>query len=155
MLFQTLISSLSFIVCFSVLSAQGSQPKKYVSKRSSPSTEKHQIATFAGGCFWCMQPPFDKLPGIIKTTVGYSGGHVHNPTYEQVTKQNTGHLESIQIVFDPSVISYEALLDTFWRNIDPTDSEGQFCDKGSSYKSAIFYHTPEQRQKAEDSKIQT
>jgi len=111
-----------------------------------------EVATFAGGCFWCMEGPFDALPGVISVTVGYTGGRVKNPTYEQVSEGGTGHRESVQIVFDPTKISYAKLLDVFWRNIDPADNEGQFCDKGSQYRSAIFYHDNVQKRLAEESK---
>jgi len=111
-----------------------------------------EVATFAGGCFWCMEGPFDALPGVISVTVGYTGGRVKNPTYEQVSEGGTGHRESVQIVFDPTKISYAKLLDVFWRNIDPADNEGQFCDKGSQYRSAIVYHDNVQKRLAEESK---
>jgi len=113
---------------------------------------KQEVATFAGGCFWCMEAPFDKLPGVISVTVGYTGGHVKNPTYEQVSAGGTGHAESVQIVYDPGKISYEKLLDIFWHNIDPTVKDRQFCDIGSQYRSAIFYHNEEQKVLARKSK---
>ena len=116
---------------------------------TNPSRE---VATFAGGCFWCMEGPFDSLPGVISVTSGYTGGHVTNPTYEQVSEGGTGHRESVEIVFDPTKISYAKLLDVFWRNVDPTDNDGQFCDKGSQYRSAIFYHDEAQKRLAETSK---
>ncbi len=109
-------------------------------------------ATFAGGCFWCMEPPFDKLEGVVSTTSGYTGGRLENPTYKQVSSGGTGHIESIQILYDPDKVSYEKLLDVFWRNVDPTDPAGQFCDRGSQYQTAIFYHTDEQRELAFRSK---
>lgn len=109
-------------------------------------------ATFAGGCFWCMEPPFKKLDGVKEVVSGYTGGHKENPTYKEVSADTTGHLESVEIVFDPSVISYDKLLDVFWRQIDPTDDGGQFFDRGSSYKTAIFYHSEEQKKLAEMSK---
>jgi peptide-methionine (S)-S-oxide reductase len=109
-------------------------------------------ATLAGGCFWCMEPPYDKLPGVVSTTSGYVGGKTPNPTYEQVSAGGTGHAEAVQIVYDPNKITYEKLLDVFWRNIDPTDGSGQFCDKGNQYRSAIFYHNEEQKKIAEQSK---
>ncbi len=114
----------------------------------------HQIerATFAGGCFWCMVTPFDQLPGIKKVTSGYTGGHKPNPTYEEVCSETTGHVEAVQIEFDPAVFPYEKLVDVFWRQIDPTDPDGQFHDKGHSYKTVIFYHSEQQRQIAEASK---
>jgi len=111
-----------------------------------------QQATFAGGCFWCMQHPFDALDGVVSTTVGYTGGHLPNPSYEEVSAGGTGHAEAIRIEFDPSRITYEMLLDMFWRQIDPTDAGGQFVDRGSQYRSAIFYHDEIQKQKATASK---
>lgn len=113
---------------------------------------KEQLATFAGGCFWCMVSPFEEMPGIIKVVSGYTGGHTENPTYEEVCSGTTGHYEAVQITFDPEVFPYEDLLDLYWRQIDPTDPDGQFNDRGSSYRTAIFYHTEEQRIKAEQSK---
>jgi len=113
---------------------------------------KHQIATFAGGCFWCMQPPFDNLNGVISTEVGYTGGHVKNPTYEMISRGDTGHYEAMRVVYDPDLVSYEKLLETFWYNIDPTQADGQFADRGSQYHTAIFYHDKEQRSLAETSK---
>lgn len=114
--------------------------------------ENQTIATFAGGCFWCMEPPFDELDGVSSTISGYTGGHVENPSYEQVSAGGTGHTEAMQVTYDPDVVSYETLLDVYWHNIDPLDAGGQFCDRGSSYRSAIFVHTPEQRKMAEASK---
>jgi peptide methionine sulfoxide reductase msrA/msrB len=111
-----------------------------------------ELATFAGGCFWCMVKPFDQMPGIVKVTSGYTGGHTSNPTYEEVCSNTTGHAEAVQIEFDPTVMSYEKLVRIFWQQIDPTDAEGQFHDKGHSYRSAIFYHTERQRETAEQSK---
>jgi peptide-methionine (S)-S-oxide reductase len=116
---------------------------------ASAATEK---ATFAGGCFWCMEAPFDKLPGVISVTPGYSGGQVKNPTYEQVSAGGTGHAESVQIVFDPTKTGYSRLLEIYWRNIDPTAKDRQFCDVGSQYRSAIFYHNDYQRRAALQSK---
>ncbi|KAA5547590.1 peptide-methionine (S)-S-oxide reductase MsrA [Adhaeribacter rhizoryzae] len=113
----------------------------------------YQLATFAGGCFWCMVKPFDKWPGVIKVISGYTGGHVENPTYEQVCSDTTGHYEAVQITFDPNIISYDEILSVFWQQIDPTDASGQFADRGSSYQTAIFYHNPEQKELAEKSKI--
>ena len=110
------------------------------------------IATFAGGCFWCMEPPFDKTPGVISTTSGYTGGTVENPTYHQVSAGGTGHAESVEVVYDPSVVSYEKLLEVFWHNIDPLAKDRQFCDIGHQYRTAIFYHDAEQKRLAEESK---
>ncbi len=117
-----------------------------------PTGEVQVLATFAGGCFWCMEAPFDRLPGVVSVTAGYTGGTVKNPTYEQVSAGTTGHAEVVQIRYDPRKISYEALLGVFWRNIDPTVKDRQFCDVGSQYRAAIFYHTEEQRRQATASK---
>jgi peptide methionine sulfoxide reductase msrA/msrB len=111
-----------------------------------------EIAAFAGGCFWCMQPPFEKIPGVIKVVAGYTGGHVPNPTYEQVCTGSTGHYEAVEVTFDPQKVTYAQILDVFWRNIDPTDAGGQFVDRGHQYKTAIFVHNAEQRRVAEESK---
>jgi peptide-methionine (S)-S-oxide reductase len=110
-----------------------------------------ELATFAGGCFWCMEPPFDKLDGVISTTSGYTGGHQLNPTYKQVSAGNTGHTEAIQIEYDPEKISYQELLSVFWKNIDPTTANRQFCDHGSQYRSGIFYNDAKQKNAAEKS----
>ncbi len=109
-------------------------------------------ATFAGGCFWCMQPPFEHLPGVIATTVGYTGGSKRTPTYEEVSAGGTGHAEAIQVVYDPAKVTYERLLDVFWHNVDPVTRDAQFCDHGRQYRSAIFYHDETQRRLADDSK---
>lgn len=111
-------------------------------------------ATFAGGCFWTMQYDFDKVPGVVKTTVGYTGGHVANPSYEQVSGGETGHDEAVQVTYDPTKISYQQLLDFYWHNIDPTNASGQFCDTGEQYHTAIFYHDKTQQELAEASKQQ-
>jgi peptide-methionine (S)-S-oxide reductase len=110
------------------------------------------VATFAGGCFWCMEPPFDELDGVISTTSGYSGGHVANPTYEQVTAGRTGHAEVVRVLYDPARVGYGALLRVFWRNIDPLTPNAQFCDRGSQYRSGIFVHDEEQKRLALESK---
>jgi peptide-methionine (S)-S-oxide reductase len=101
--------------------------------------KKQETAVFAGGCFWCMEKPFDQLNGVISTISGYTGGNIQNPTYNQVSSGVTGHIESLQIIYDPSEVDYTTLLKTFWLNIDPLDGSGQFCDKGQQYTSAIFY----------------
>ena len=119
---------------------------------TSADTEGLAKATFAGGCFWCMEPPFDELEGVVSTTSGYTGGSVEDPSYEQVSSGGTGHLEAVQVLYDPERVSYEELLHVFWRNIDPTDSGGQFCDRGQQYTTAVFAHGPEQRRLAETSK---
>ncbi|KMK76718.1 peptide-methionine (S)-S-oxide reductase MsrA [Alkalihalobacillus pseudalcaliphilus] len=110
-------------------------------------------ATFAGGCFWCMVQPFDKLPGIIKVESGYMGGHIESPTYEQVKTGVTGHYEVVQITFNSVLFSYERLLSLYWPQIDPTDPDGQFHDRGPQYRTAIFFHTENQKQLAERSKM--
>ena len=113
---------------------------------------KSAAAVFAGGCFWCMEPPYDKLSGVVTTTSGYSGGGKINPTYEQVSAGGAGHIEAIQVTYDPTRVSYEKLLEIFWRNVDPLDSGGQFCDRGDTYTTAIFVENEEQRKLAEQSK---
>jgi peptide-methionine (S)-S-oxide reductase len=111
-------------------------------------------ATFAGGCFWCMEPPYDKLDGVVSTTSGYIGGTKKNPTYEQVSAGGTGHAEAVQVVYDPSKVSYAKLLDVYWRNVDPLTPDAQFCDHGDQYRTAIFVHDAEQKRLAEESKAQ-
>jgi peptide-methionine (S)-S-oxide reductase len=122
--------------------------------QTKPPAAGTEIATFAGGCFWCMEPPYDELPGVISTTSGYIGGHKKNPTYEEVSAGTTGHTEAVQVVFDPKKVSYEKLLEVFWRNIDPTTPNAQFCDRGSQYRSGIFYHNDEQLRLARASRDQ-
>ncbi|MGM8216383.1 peptide-methionine (S)-S-oxide reductase MsrA [Bacillaceae bacterium W0354] len=111
-------------------------------------------ATFAGGCFWCMVKPFDQWDGVHSVISGYTGGHVENPTYEQVKKGDTGHYEAVQITFNPNIISYEMILNLYWQQIDPTDPDGQFQDRGPQYRTAIFYHNEDQRKLAQISKEQ-
>jgi peptide methionine sulfoxide reductase msrA/msrB len=113
---------------------------------------EYELATFAGGCFWCMVKPFEEQPGIIQVVSGYTGGHTINPTYKEVCSETTGHAEAVQITFDPSVFPYQKLLELFWQQIDPTDAGGQFFDRGESYRTEIFYHTDQQRVEAEASK---
>lgn len=103
-----------------------------------------EVATFAGGCFWCMESAFEAVDGVVEAVSGYTGGTVANPTYQQVTMGNTGHLEAVQVYYDPDIVSYSELVDVFWRNIDPTDAGGQFVDRGSQYATAIFYHDESQ-----------
>jgi peptide methionine sulfoxide reductase msrA/msrB len=115
--------------------------------------KKLEKATFAGGCFWCMEPPFENLkPAVVDVVSGYTGGRTKNPTYEEVSTGSTGHIEAVQVTYDPAQISYEKLLEAFWRNIDPTDEYGQFADKGTQYETAIFTHGEAQRKAAEASK---
>lgn len=111
-----------------------------------------RVATFAGGCFWCMESDFDKVPGVVATISGYTGGTKPNPTYEEVSSGTTGHAESVEVYYDPKKVTYEKLLDVYWVNIDPTVKDRQFCDTGSQYRTAIFYHDEEQRKAAEESK---
>jgi peptide-methionine (S)-S-oxide reductase len=111
-------------------------------------------ATFAGGCFWCMEPPYDKLDGVVSTTAGYTGGKKKNPTYEEVSAGRTGHAEALQVVYDPSKVSYAKLLEVFWHNVDPLTPDAQFCDHGNQYRTAIFAHDAEQKRLAEESKEQ-
>jgi len=120
---------------------------------NSPSDfSDYERATFAGGCFWCMESAFEATDGVIEAISGYTGGNVPNPTYEQVNTKTTGHLEAVQVYYDPSEITYEELLDVFWRNVDPTDDGGQFVDRGSQYVTAIFYSTTDEQTLADKSK---
>jgi peptide-methionine (S)-S-oxide reductase len=137
--------ALGLVLSFGVLASargQGGEP------------QRSAIATFAGGCFWCVEADFDKVDGVISTTSGYTGGRTANPTYEQVSHGGTGHAESVEIVYDPAKVSYKKLLDVFWHNIDPLAKDRQFCDHGDQYRSAIFYHDEEQRALAEASKAE-
>ena len=113
---------------------------------------KPATATFAGGCFWCVEADFDKVGGVISTTSGYTGGRTPNPTYEEVSRGGAGHAEAVEIVYDPAKVSYEKLLDVFWHNVDPLAKNSQFCDHGDQYRTAVFYHDEEQRRLAEVSK---
>jgi peptide-methionine (S)-S-oxide reductase len=131
------------LAALTALAALGAAP--------APAQERAK-ATFAGGCFWCMEPPFDKLDGVISTTSGYTGGRKANPTYEEVSAGTTGHTEAVEIVYDPRKVTYARLLEVFWRNIDPSTADRQFCDVGSQYRAAIFYHDEAQRRLAEQSK---
>ena len=123
-------------------------------KDVNPAAGDRQLgkATFAGGCFWCMEEVFEGLDGVVSATSGYTGGHKRNPTYEEVSAGETGHAESVEVIYDPAKVTYGKLLEFYWRNIDPTDPRGQFCDKGTQYRSAIFYHDETQKRLAEESK---
>jgi peptide-methionine (S)-S-oxide reductase len=132
-------------LCFAAAAAPAHSQTKAPAKGSAAT------ATFAGGCFWCMEEVYDKVPGVTRTVSGYMGGKVKNPTYEQVSTGRTGHAEVVQIEYDPAKVSYQKLLELFWRNIDPTQKDGQFCDHGSQYRSGIFYHDAEQKRLAEAS----
>lgn len=142
------------LISFLILSQTGISMTNAESeiKNNNVRADKYEKATFAGGCFWCMQPPFDKLNGVISTSVGYTGGPKDDPTYEEVCSGTTGHAEAIEIVYDPQKVSYEKLLDVFWKNIDPTTLNAQFADRGSQYRTAIFYHNERQKNVAEASK---
>ena len=126
-------------------SSSGNQPTE---------TRDSEIAVFAGGCFWCTEADFDKIPGVISTTSGYIGGRVPNPTYKQVSRGKTGHVEAVQVRFDPLKTSYSRLLAAFWPTIDPITANGQFCDRGSQYRSAIFYYNEDQKKQAEASRAE-
>ena len=132
----------------------GATASPSLAQDSKPAAEKPIAAraTFAGGCFWCVEEAFDKVPGVTATVSGYMGGSTKNPTYEQVSAGRSGHAEVVQVEYDPKRVSYEKLLEVFWRNIDPTQKDAQFCDRGSQYRSGIFYHGEEQRKLAEASK---
>jgi peptide-methionine (S)-S-oxide reductase len=120
--------------------------------QEKPPPAGQEAAIFAGGCFWCMEPPYDVLPGVFSTTSGYTAGRTKKPTYEEVSAGRTGHTEAVRVIYDPSKVSYAKLLEVFWRNIDPTVKDRQFCDHGSQYRSGIYYLTPEQKRLAEESK---
>jgi peptide-methionine (S)-S-oxide reductase len=145
-LFHWLVAAAAAVAFGTAASQTATPPPKSM---AGPSVA---VATFAGGCFWCMEPPFDKLDGVISTISGYTGGTVQGPTYEQVSAGRTGHAEAVQVTYDPSKLTYEKLLDVFWHNIDPTVKDRQFCDIGSQYRSGIFVHGAEQRRLAEASK---
>ncbi len=150
----TLTAAVILLVGFHVSATSDDQPDRASSPaRQATEAEETGIATFAGGCFWCMEPPFDKLEGVTSTTSGYIGGHVKQPTYKQVSAGRTGHAEALQVKFDPQLVSYEQLLTLFWHNVDPTQADGQFCDIGNQYRTAIFVHSDEQKQLAVKSKV--
>jgi peptide methionine sulfoxide reductase msrA/msrB len=154
------LSILSIIIFFSTLQCIQSE-ENYTSEGAESvqktailpiETEREAKATFAGGCFWCMESPFEKLNGVKAVISGYTGGHKENPTYKEVSSGITGHFEAIQVIYDPSQISYPELLDVFWMQVDPTDPGGQFVDRGQQYTTAIFYHSTQQKEQAEASK---
>jgi peptide-methionine (S)-S-oxide reductase len=130
----------------------GLVPGALAQTATAPAAGNTAKATFAGGCFWCVESDFDKVDGVLSTTSGYTGGKTTNPTYEQVSTNRTGHAEAVEIVFDPAKVSYEQLLEHFWRTIDPTVKDRQFCDVGNSYRTAIFTHGPAQAKAAQASK---
>jgi peptide-methionine (S)-S-oxide reductase len=142
----------SLIVSLFMILALGGAGMAAGNDAAAKKTVQLEKATFAGGCFWCMEHPFDQLHGVVSVTSGYTGGQKKNPTYEEVSAGGTGHAEAVQVVFDPGNISYEKLLQTYWHNIDPTVKDRQFCDVGHQYRSAIFYHNEEQHRLALQSK---
>ena len=142
------------IKSFIVLCAAVLLPGMVAAQQNMANTSAHpryEAAIFAGGCFWCVEADFDKMPGVVKTISGYTGGHTRNPTYQEVSAGGTGHAESVEVTFDPARISYRQLVDRFWHNIDPTTLNRQFCDSGDQYRTAIFYNSPEQKMIAEQS----
>jgi peptide methionine sulfoxide reductase msrA/msrB len=150
---------LGLLACLLLASSNGPQRLEGAQARASKALGKAMKvqgrlarATFAGGCFWCMEPPFEKVPGVQSVISGYAGGRVRKPRYEQVVSGGTGHAEVVQIAYDPAAVSYEQLLEVFWRNVDPLDKGGQFCDRGDPYRTAIFYEGASQRRAAEESK---
>jgi peptide-methionine (S)-S-oxide reductase len=141
---------LAFIAALALGAAAPASSQAPAKPAAKPTTAK---ATFAGGCFWCMEEVYDKVPGVISTVSGYMGGVQKNPTYEQVSTGRTGHAEVVQVEYDPSKVTYAKLIEEFWRNIDPTQKDGQFCDHGPHYRSGIFYHNDEQKRLAEGSRL--
>jgi peptide-methionine (S)-S-oxide reductase len=144
---SVLVALLGALLAGTRLPAQPSMPPP-----ASHQGDALEVATFAGGCFWCIEADFDKVAGVVETTSGFMGGRTKNPTYSQVAGGRTGHAEVVQVRFDPKVVSYAQLLDVYWHKIDPLDAGGQFSDRGSAYRPAIFYHNEEQRRLAEASK---
>ena len=136
------------ISCSNGLTGNSSGP----TVKTDPAPAHLAKATFAGGCFWCMEKPFDQVVGVVETTVGYTGGHHQSPSYNEVAAGVTDQIEAIEIVYDPKKVTYEKLIDVFWRNINPTQTDGQFADRGNQYKTAIFFHSPDQEQTALESK---
>ena len=149
---KTGIRALLFILSIFAASFAMAASSTATPKPGASAAKQLQKATFAGGCFWCMEHPFDELPGVVSVTSGYTGGHKKNPTYEEVSSGGTGHTEAVQILYDPSKIGYDKLLNRFWHNIDPTVKDRQFCDVGNQYRSGIFFHDEEQRRLAMESR---
>jgi peptide-methionine (S)-S-oxide reductase len=148
------MKKIAYLFALAAAALVGAMSGPAVAQTVKPVAEKPVTAraTFAGGCFWCVEEAFDKVPGVVATTSGYLGGHTKNPTYEQVSGGRTGHAEVVQVEYDPKRVGYEKLIEAFWRNVDPTQKDAQFCDHGSQYRSGIFYHDAEQRRLAEASK---
>ncbi|HEX7540432.1 MAG TPA: peptide-methionine (S)-S-oxide reductase MsrA, partial [Syntrophales bacterium] len=144
---------LTLLISILALGCQSTETKATEGKNPMTKEAQNQkVATCAGGCFWCTESDFEKVPGVLQVISGYTGGKKENPTYEEVSSGRTGHLEAIQVYYDPSKVTYEQLLEVFWRHIDPTDSGGQFVDRGSQYRSAVFYHDEDQKGLAEKSR---
>ena len=139
------------VAAFTITSRAQATPRLHTSSSVRMTTAPLDTAMFAGGCFWSMERPFDHVPGVTSTAVGYAGGHTKNPTYEEVGTRTTGHAETVEVVYDPAKVTYEKLLDVYWHNIDPVTKDAQFCDGGSDYRTVIFYRTLAQQQAAEQS----
>jgi peptide methionine sulfoxide reductase msrA/msrB len=152
--FSIITAMISILFGYACQKSDLAKEGKSAMAANTTETQSLKIATFAGGCFWCSESDFEKIPGVVKVISGYTGGKKENPTYEEVSAGTTGHVEAFQVYYDPEKVSYEKLLDVFWRHIDPTDGGGQFVDRGSQYASAIFYHDEEQKRLAEKSKAE-
>lgn len=150
---RAVVMAVALVAIGYVISPSGKSFAESTSPAPAPAAGQ-EVATFAGGCFWCMEAPYDKLDGVVSTTSGFMGGKTPNPTYRQVVGGRTGHAEVVQVIFDPKKVTYAKLLEVYWRNVDPYDGDGQFCDRGNAYRPAIFAHTPEQRAAAEASKAE-
>jgi peptide-methionine (S)-S-oxide reductase len=148
MRFFTCMLALALTAC----SGEGEAPERSGTQSAAAVPAGQAEAIFAGGCFWCMEAPFERLDGVSSVVSGYTGGHVEAPTYEEVGRGRTGHLEAVRVVYDPARISYERLLEVYWHNVDPTQDDGQFCDRGETYRTAIFAVSDEQRRLAEASR---
>ena len=146
-----IIALILIVIVASIIVIDTNKEKEIIREKNEYSIEDYETAIFAGGCFWCMEPPFEKLPGVVDAVSGYTGGSLENPTYEEVSSGNTKHLEAVRVIYDPDKITYEELLNVFWRQIDPTDDGGQFVDRGYQYTSAIFYETEDEKRLAEES----
>jgi peptide-methionine (S)-S-oxide reductase len=150
-MFSRKLGLLSILATLTLVASVGVAAVAHAADGAVPGLE---TATFAGGCFWCMQPAFDHIPGVVSTTVGYTGGEKDHPSYEEVSDGGTGHAESIEVTFDPKKVTYQQLLNVFWHNVDPTTRDREFCDVGHQYRTAIFYHGPEQEAEAKASEKQ-
>jgi len=153
MVLRRFVHAAAVVALIALAAAPPAHPATAAAKpAASPATAHADTAIFAGGCFWCMETQFESFPGVLSVVSGYTGGHTTNPTYEEVSSHTTGHLESVRVVYDPAVVTYKALLERFWYGIDPTQSNGQFCDEGSPYGTAIFYRNDAQKRAALDSR---